>query len=78
MTGIRLTQYARGGGCGCKIPPGELEAVLAGLPGREDEGGRVLLADAQTPGGLLVAGEVPGAPVIGELTAARDAVLIVR
>jgi selenide,water dikinase len=31
----------------------------------EDE--LLLLADAQTSGGLLVAGEVPGAPVIGEL-----------
>ncbi|MCC3651703.1 selenide, water dikinase SelD [Streptomyces sp. S07_1.15] len=28
---------------------------------------RLLLADAQTSGGLLVAGEVPGAPVVGEL-----------
>ena len=28
---VRLTQYARGGGCACKIPPGELESVLAGL-----------------------------------------------
>ncbi len=28
---IRLTQYAHGGGCACKIPPGELEGVLAGL-----------------------------------------------
>jgi selenide, water dikinase len=28
---IRLTQFAHGGGCACKIPPGELEAVLAGL-----------------------------------------------
>ncbi|MDQ6874856.1 MAG: selenide, water dikinase SelD [Actinomycetota bacterium] len=28
---VRLTQYAHGGGCACKIPPGELEAVLAGL-----------------------------------------------
>ena len=27
----RLTQYAHGGGCACKIPPGELEDVLAGL-----------------------------------------------
>jgi selenide, water dikinase len=27
----RLTQYAHGGGCACKIPPGELESVLAGL-----------------------------------------------
>lgn len=30
----------------------------------------VLLADAQTSGGLLVAGEIPGAPVIGELVPA--------
>jgi selenide,water dikinase len=29
----------------------------------------LLLADAQTSGGLLVAGEIPGAPVIGELVA---------
>ncbi|HET9501084.1 MAG TPA: selenide, water dikinase SelD [Marmoricola sp.] len=29
---IRLTQYAAGGGCACKVPPGELEEVLAGLP----------------------------------------------
>ncbi len=29
----RLTQYAHGGGCACKIPPGELESVLAGLAG---------------------------------------------
>jgi selenide,water dikinase len=27
----------------------------------------LLLADAQTSGGLLIAGEVPGAAVIGEL-----------
>jgi selenide, water dikinase len=29
---IRLTQTASGGGCACKVPPGELEAILAGLP----------------------------------------------
>jgi selenide,water dikinase len=28
---IRLTQYAHGGGCACKIPPGELEAMVRGL-----------------------------------------------
>ena len=28
---VRLTQYAHGGGCACKIPPGELEEVVAGL-----------------------------------------------
>jgi selenide,water dikinase len=30
-TSIRLTQYARGGGCACKIPPGELEEAVARL-----------------------------------------------
>jgi selenide,water dikinase len=42
----------------------------------EDE--LLLLADAQTSGGLLVAGEVPGYPVIGQLVPRRDAVLEVR
>jgi selenide, water dikinase len=27
----RLTQYSRGGGCACKIPPGELETIVEGL-----------------------------------------------
>ncbi|HEY0697683.1 MAG TPA: selenide, water dikinase SelD [Micromonospora sp.] len=32
MTGpVRLTRYGHGGGCACKIPPGELESVLADL-----------------------------------------------
>jgi len=31
---VRLTQYAAGGGCACKVPPGELERVLSGLPGQ--------------------------------------------
>jgi selenide,water dikinase len=30
---VRLTQYAHGGGCACKIPPGELEAIVAALVG---------------------------------------------
>jgi selenide,water dikinase len=30
---VRLTGYAHGGGCACKIPPGELEQMLAGLSG---------------------------------------------
>lgn len=30
---IRLTQYAHGSGCACKIPPGELEQMVAGLTG---------------------------------------------
>jgi selenide,water dikinase len=42
----------------------------------EDE--LLLLADAQTSGGLLVVGEVPGAPVIGEVRRAGDTELVVR
>ena len=38
----------------------------------------LLLADAQTSGGLLIAGEIPGAPVIGELTAPAGAAIVIR
>ena len=31
---MRLTSYAHGGGCACKIPPGELEEVVRGLTGQ--------------------------------------------
>jgi selenide,water dikinase len=30
---LRLTGYAHGGGCACKIPPGELEEIVRGLAG---------------------------------------------
>ncbi|MEV4007609.1 selenide, water dikinase SelD [Actinomadura sp. NPDC049753] len=46
-----------------------------GAVGEDD---RLLLADAQTSGGLLLAGEIPGAPVIGELIPAAEHPLIVR
>jgi selenide,water dikinase len=42
----------------------------------EDE--LLLLADAQTSGGLLIVGEIPGAPVIGEIMPAGEHVLEVR
>ena len=38
----------------------------------------VLLADAQTSGGLLVVGELPGHPVVGELVPAGETVLSIR
>ena len=41
----------------------------------EDE--LLLLADAQTSGGLLVLGEIPGAPVIGETVAAHGSTRII-
>jgi selenide,water dikinase len=39
---------------------------------------RLLLADAQTSGGLLLAGEIPGAVVVGELRPRGDHALVVR
>jgi selenide,water dikinase len=38
----------------------------------------LLLADAQTSGGLLIAGEIPGAPVIGELIPRGEHTIVVR
>jgi selenide,water dikinase len=51
-------------------PHADLSAVS------EDEA--LLLADAQTSGGLLLAGEIPGAPVIGEFVPRGEHVLVVR
>jgi len=45
--------------------------------GGVDESERLLLADAQTSGGLLIAGEVPGGVVIGELIADAGVALVV-
>lgn len=39
---LRLTQFAAGGGCACKVPPGELERVLVDLP-TSREGGALLV-----------------------------------
>jgi len=41
----RLTQYAHGGGCACKIPPGELEQAVRGLAGQSAAGLLVGLDD---------------------------------
>jgi len=43
-----------------------------------DEQIALLLADAQTSGGLLLVGEIPGATVIGEIVAAREHAIVVR
>jgi selenide,water dikinase len=50
-----------------------LDWVRPHLDARVGEDELLLLADAQTSGGLLVAGEVPGAPVVGELVAGAGA-----
>src|SRR3954449_1957400 len=65
-TPLRLTQYAHGGGCACKIPPGELEEMVAGLrraPSMPHEHGELLVglddgddaAVVVTPAGAVVA-----------------------
>ncbi|GGK72460.1 selenide, water dikinase SelD [Ornithinimicrobium pekingense] len=43
MPPTRLTQLARGGGCACKIPAGELEDLVAGLRGARPGGADVLV-----------------------------------
>jgi selenide,water dikinase len=55
-----------------------LDWVRPHLSASVDEDELLLLADAQTSGGLLVVGEVPGAPVVGEVVARRASVLEVR
>ena len=55
-----------------------LDWVRPHLDSGLDELELLLLADAQTSGGLLVAGEIPGAPVIGRFVPAGDHALVVR
>jgi selenide,water dikinase len=55
-----------------------LDWVRPHLASQVDEDELLLLADAQTSGGLLVVGEVPGYPVVGEVVAQRGATVEVR
>ncbi len=43
-----------------------------------DEQTALLIADAQTSGGLLLVGEIPGATVIGEIVLAQEHAIVVR
>ncbi|MBE7364991.1 selenide, water dikinase SelD [Corynebacterium aurimucosum] len=60
MTDIKLTSFAAGGGCACKIPPGELESAVEGLVGSADPNVLVGLDDGddasavRIPNGLAV------------------------
>jgi selenide, water dikinase len=81
-TAVPLIEGARAAARAGHMPGGSrrnLEWVLphtdTGGLGEED---LLLLADAQTSGGLLVAGELPGAAVIGELVPRSDSVLVIR
>lgn len=55
-----------------------LDWVRPHLSATTDEQELLLLADAQTSGGLLVVGELPGWPVVGEVVARRAAAVEVR
>ncbi|MEO6997307.1 MAG: selenide, water dikinase SelD [Terracoccus sp.] len=55
-----------------------LDWVRPHLDASVDEDELLLLADAQTSGGLLIAGEIPGAVVIGELVPQGEHILRVR
>jgi selenide,water dikinase len=55
-----------------------LDWVRPHLEAEVDDDELILLADAQTSGGLLLAGEVPGAPVVGEFVPAQGPAIIVR
>ena len=46
---LRLTQYAAGGGCACKVPPGELERIVRDLP-TSREGGDLLVVVGTSEG----------------------------
>ncbi|OBK10972.1 selenide, water dikinase SelD [Mycobacterium asiaticum] len=50
----RLTGYAHGGGCACKIPPGELEEAVRGLTGQSGENVLVGLDDGDDAAAVLV------------------------
>lgn len=51
---IRLTGYAHGGGCACKIPPGELEDAVRGLAGQAHDRVLVGLDDGDDAAAVLV------------------------
>ncbi|MGB9222882.1 selenide, water dikinase SelD [Mycobacterium sp.] len=54
MTQTRLTGYAHGGGCACKIPPGELEEAVRGLVGQSGDNVLVGLDDGDDAAAVLV------------------------
>src|ERR1700744_4829065 len=54
QTTQRLTGYARGGGCACKIPPRELEQAVRGLTGQQNDTVLVGLDDGDDAAAVLV------------------------
>ncbi|MGP3915593.1 selenide, water dikinase SelD [Nonomuraea sp. 10N515B] len=65
MNAIRLTQYGTGGGCSCKIPPGELEDLVAGLtPVSSPTAGRILLGIDQGDDAAVLQMEGEGRAIV--------------
>jgi selenide, water dikinase len=54
MAQTRLTGYAHGGGCACKIPPGELEEAVRSLTGQSGADVLVGLDDGDDAAAVLV------------------------
>jgi len=54
---VRLTQYAAGGGCACKVPANELEQLLGELPGFHDENLLVGLDNGDDAAAVRINGE---------------------
>ena len=54
----RLTQLAHGGGCACKIPPGDLENMVRGLVGVEWDSLLVGLDDGDDAAAVQIDGDV--------------------
>ncbi|HET6793534.1 MAG TPA: selenide, water dikinase SelD [Acidimicrobiales bacterium] len=78
---VAYLEGARAALAGGFVPGGSLrnlEWVRPHLASSVGEDELVLLADAQTSGGLLVAGEIDAATVIGEFIPAGESALIVR
>ena len=55
---VRLTGYAHGGGCACKIPPGELEEAVRGLTGQPGADVLVGLDSGDDAAAVLVRGDL--------------------
>ena len=53
----KLTSFAAGGGCACKIPAGQLEAAIAGLIGNDDPNVIVGLEDGDDASAIRINGD---------------------
>src|SRR3954467_3930525 len=69
----RLTQFASGGGCACKVPPGELERVLSGLT--PPAGTRSILGGSAAEHELIVGAETGDDAAVVRLDGGRAIVM---